>query len=44
MFSFAIPSLAAVVEVVVTTAVGALVALTTKDTFDKMPRSVDDPQ
>ena len=45
MFSFAIPSLAAVLEVLVTTAVGAPVTLTAKDAFDnKIIRSVDDQQ
>lgn len=41
---FAIPPLATLVEVVVTTAVGTLVTLVTKDTYDKMTRSDDDQQ
>jgi hypothetical protein len=44
MFSFAIRSLASVLEVLVTTAVGAPVTLTTKNAFDKIIRSVDDQQ
>lgn len=42
MFFFAIPPLAALVEVVVTTAVGTLVTLATKDAYDKMTQSDDD--
>ena len=42
MFFFAIPPLAALMEVVATTAVGTLVALVTKDVYDKVTTNSDD--
>lgn len=44
MFFFAIPPLAVLAEMVVTTAVGTLVALATKDAYDQMTQSDDNDQ
>ncbi|MFM0350336.1 hypothetical protein [Paraburkholderia sp. RL17-347-BIC-D] len=44
MFFFAIPPIAALVEAVVTAAVGAVVVLATKDAYENMVQSDNDPQ
>jgi hypothetical protein len=44
MLFFAIPPFAALVEVVITTAVGTLVTLVTKDAYDTMTQSDDNNQ
>lgn len=44
MFFLAIPPLTVLVEVVVTTAVGTLVTLATKDAYDKLTQPVDDQE
>lgn len=44
MYIFAVPPLADLVEVVVTTAVGTLVALVVKDTYEKMTQSDENQQ
>lgn len=41
MFFLAIPSLATLVEVAVTTTVGTLVTLATKDAYDRLTQSDD---
>jgi hypothetical protein len=41
MFFIAIPPLAALIEVVVTTTIGTLVALATKDAYDKFTANSD---
>lgn len=44
MFFFAIPPFAALAEVVITTAVGTLVTLATKDAYDKLTQPNNDQQ